>query len=133
MSTAKLQSSRIYLAVGLGGMVGAVCRYGVSYYIPAENGFPFGTLTANLIGCLLLSFLLNQSAIKRKLSPELFAAIGMGVIGSFTTFSTFMVETVSLYESNIALAISYVGISIIGGLCFCFIGYSLATRKRVKS
>lgn len=123
----------MYLAVGLGGMIGAVCRYGVSYFIPSPNGFPYGTLAANLLGCFLLSFLLNQSTLKQKLSPELFAAIGTGVIGSFTTFSTFMVETVTIYETNMLLAISYVGISILGGLCFCFIGYRLATRKRVVS
>lgn len=129
----KLQSKNIYLAVGLGGMIGAVSRYGISFFIPSVNGFPYATLLANLIGCFLLSFLLNQSAIKRKLSPELFAAIGTGMIGSFTTFSTFMVETVTLYNSTFMLAISYVGISILGGLFFCFIGYRLATRKRVES
>lgn len=129
----KLQSTRIYLAIGIGGMIGAVCRYGVSTFFLPESGFPFGTLIANLLGCFLLSFLLNSSVIKQKLSLELFAALGTGVIGSFTTFSTFMVETVSMYESNISQAISYVGISIVGGLCFCFIGYRLATRKRVES
>lgn len=123
----------MYLAVGLGGMIGAVSRYGVSYFIPSPNGFPYATLAANLLGCFLLSFLLNQSTLKQKLSPELFAAIGTGVIGSFTTFSTFMVETVTIYETNMLLAISYVGISILGGLCFCFIGYRLASRKRVVS
>ncbi|ASN04820.1 CrcB protein [Virgibacillus necropolis] len=121
----------MYVAVGIGGMIGAVCRYGVSYFIPPENGFPYATLTANLIGCFLLSFLLNQSVLKQKLSPELFLALCTGVVGSFTTFSTFMVETVLLFESNLILAIGYVSISILGGLLFCFFGYRLATRKRV--
>lgn len=134
MKVNSLQTTNMYLAIGFGGMVGAVCRYGISYFIPVEDGgFPYATLTANFIGCLLLSFLLNQPAIKQKLSPELFAAIGTGVIGSFTTFSTFMVETVTLSESTITLAVSYVAISILGGLCFCYIGYWLATRKRVES
>lgn len=127
-----MKLNRMYLAVGFGGMIGAVCRFSLSSLFPSETGFPFATLLANLIGCFLLSFLLNQSVIKQKLSPKLFAALGTGMIGSFTTFSTFMVETVTLYESNTVLAFSYVGMSILGGLCFCFIGYWSASRKRVE-
>ncbi|MFZ3576722.1 fluoride efflux transporter CrcB [Virgibacillus sp. DJP39] len=127
------QSRSIYLAVGFGGMVGAVGRYGISSLTPVEIGFPYGTLTANLIGCFLLSFILGQPAIKEKIAPHLFAAITTGVIGSFTTFSTFMVETVNLYNSTIVLALGYVFLSIVGGLLFCYTGFWVANRRCVDS
>ncbi|WP_430791149.1 fluoride efflux transporter CrcB [Virgibacillus flavescens] len=118
----------VYLAVGIGGMVGAVSRYGVSAIIPSVHGFPYATLFTNLLGCFLLSFLLNHAALKLKLSKKMLLAVGTGAIGSFTTFSTFMIETVTLYNSaEVITALAYIGISVIGGVLFCFLGYRAAT------
>lgn len=122
---------KIYLAVGIGGMIGASGRYGISILFWANSGFPYATLIANLLGCFLFSFLLNHDSIKRNLSPEVFAALGTGMIGAFTTFSTFAVETVELSDVSILLAGSYIVLSILGGLLFCYLGFKLALKKRV--
>ncbi|MBP1950151.1 fluoride efflux transporter CrcB [Virgibacillus litoralis] len=124
---------KIYLAVGIGGMVGASGRYGISILFWTNTSFPYATLIANLLGCFLLSFLLHHDSIKRKLSPEVFAALGTGMIGSFTTFSTFAVETVELFDSSILLAGSYIVLSVIGGLLFCYLGFKMAFKKRVTA
>ncbi|MGY0693293.1 fluoride efflux transporter CrcB [Virgibacillus sp. FSP13] len=126
-------SIRLYLAVGIGGMFGAVGRYGISLLIPTNGGFPYATLVANLIGCYLLSFLLNQRRIKQRLSPELFTALGTGMIGAFTTFSTFAVETIKLWQSNPFQSFIYILVSIFGGLGYCYLGFMSAKEREVQS
>lgn len=122
-----------YLAIGVGGMVGATGRFAVSLFFEPSTGFPFATLAVNLIGCFLLSFLLNQTAIKKKLPPMIFLALGTGIIGSFTTFSTFAVETIELWHTHGLIALSYILLSVCGGLACCYGGYKLAIRNQVAS
>lgn len=130
MTVKKSPALKLYLAVGIGGMIGAVGRYSVSVMFDGSNGFPYATLTVNLIGCFLLSFLTNHSIIKRKLSPEIFTALGTGMIGAFTTFSTFAVETIEMADSHPFMALGYVLLSIVGGLVFCYSGMKVAKGKR---
>ncbi|WP_234028544.1 fluoride efflux transporter CrcB [Lentibacillus sp. Marseille-P4043] len=127
----KTNTFRLYLAVGIGGMFGAIGRYGISLLFPTNGGFPYATLIANLIGCYLLSFLLNQRTIKQKLSPELFTALGTGIIGAFTTFSTFAVETIELWQSNQFQSFIYIFVSIFGGLGYCYLGFMSAREREV--
>lgn len=117
--------------IGLGGFIGATARYSISILLINNNGFPFATFIANLIGCFLLGFLLNHQMIRQKMPRELFIAVTTGVIGSFTTFSTFTVETVTLWVNLPHIAIIYVFTSIGFGLLLCYVGYLLATRKQV--
>lgn len=124
---------KVFLAVGLGGILGATGRYGISLLFHNTQGFPYPTLIVNLIGCFLLSYLLNQPAIKRKLPHNLFSALTTGLIGSFTTFSTLAVETVQLWYTNAAVAICYITVTICGGLALCLLGYTFASRKQVHS
>lgn len=123
---------KAYLAIGIGGIVGASSRYGLSILVGDHGAFPTATLVINLIGCFLLSCLLNSPVIKRLLSPTLIAAIGTGIIGSFTTFSTVTVETMDLIYNNMILAILYVLLSIFGGLYCSFLGYKLANKNKVS-
>src|SRR5690625_1559330 len=103
------QALKHYIVVGVGGMIGAVRRYGVSYLFEGSyHSFPFATLTVNLFACSFLSILTNHAIIKRKLSPEVFTAVGTGMIGAFTTFSTFAVETIKLSDAHPFVAIAYV-------------------------
>src|SRR5690625_3256361 len=119
---------RLFLYIGIGGMIGTLARYSTSITFSEINGFPHATLVVNLIGCFLLSFILNYDKIKQRLSPEIRIALGTGVIGSFTTFSTFALETIELWNNNMLLALAYALLSVGGGLAFCYIGYKLANR-----
>ncbi|MFD2045120.1 fluoride efflux transporter CrcB [Ornithinibacillus salinisoli] len=121
---------KLVLAVGLGGMIGAISRYSIALFIAEETVFPYATLITNLIGCFLLSYLLNHYVIKDVLPPQLFTALTTGVIGSFTTFSTFAVETITTWQTSILLAIIYMTSNILGGLALCYVGFRIAPSKR---
>lgn len=119
---------KLFIWIGIGGMIGAVARYSVSLIFAGVNGFPYPTLIVNLLGCFLLSFLLNNFKIKQRLSPEIRTALGTGIIGSFTTFSTFALETVELWNDNMLLAVAYTLLSVCGGLIFCYFGFKLSNN-----
>lgn len=124
---------RQFLFIGFGGMIGAIGRYSISIsFQNSSNGFPFATLITNLIGCLLITFILNQHKIKRMLSREIHTALNVGIIGSFTTFSTVTIEIVTLWKQSLLHALAYIFISFFGGLICCYIGYQLAQRKLVR-
>lgn len=125
-----LNHSKLYLSVGIGGMIGATLRYSVSLLFANNILFPYDTLFVNLIGCFILSYLLHQDLVRRNFKPEIFTGSTTGIIGSFTTFSTFSVEVVSLFHSSISFAIFYIIISIVGGIFLCYIGYLCATKRQ---
>ena len=85
------------LLVALGGALGAVLRYGVSglAYRLFGSGFPWGTLAVNALGCLLIG-LLWAAAERSPLSPQMSVFVFVGILGAFTTFSTYALETVQL-------------------------------------
>src|SRR5690625_2929921 len=102
------------IAVGIGGIFGAIGRYSVSFLFLELNGFPYATFTVNMMGCFLLSFLLNNKQFKTKVNPKIFLGLSTGLIGSFTTFSTFSIETIVLLGASFFLATFYVFLSEIG-------------------
>lgn len=120
-----------YIAIGVGGMIGALGRYIISIMLIGWEGFPYATLVVNLLGCFFLSFLLNHYSIKKKLSPKIHVALTTGIIGSFTTYSTFAIETIELWQINSYLAISYILISVLGGLLSSYIGFNIASKGQV--
>lgn len=85
------------LLAGLGGMVGAVLRYLVSGWVARRtgNGLPWGTLVVNASGSLLAGVLLGLPA-----GPGAITAVKVGVLGAFTTYSTFAYETLAYLESG---------------------------------
>lgn len=121
---------QIYLAVGLGGMIGSVLRYIVSLLFHPEIGvhFPSSTLLVNLSGAFLLAFLLFQPTIKSKINPIFFTGLTTGVLGSFTTFSMIMIEIVSLWQNTQSIAIIYSIATLIGGIICSLLGYLLARK-----
>ncbi|RBW69060.1 fluoride efflux transporter CrcB [Bacillus taeanensis] len=125
----------IYVFVGLAGALGALFRYSISISTASLWFFPFplATLLANIIGCFMLGWFTTRIMKQNKVSKPLAAAMGTGLIGSFTTFSTFSVETVMLLEEKLIItALLYVVSSFIGGLLFAWFGYQLG-RRREKS
>ena len=89
------------LLVGLGGFLGAVLRYWFGSLVQSAFGgrFPLGTLAVNVLGCFCIGVLMGWMEFRQSLSPEvrLFAAVG--VLGGFTTFSTFSYDTVELLRA----------------------------------
>lgn len=82
------------LLIAVGGFAGATCRYLLDGAVPA--GFPWGTLAVNVLGSFLLGVLLYENRLVGVLSPETRFVLGTGFLSSFTTYSTFAVETSSL-------------------------------------
>ena len=91
--------------IAAGGAVGAVLRYGVSVsvYSVVGRGFPYGTLVVNVSGSLLMGVLSVLMLERFDVGPEWRAAVLIGVLGSFTTFSTFSIETLNLLEQGYML------------------------------
>ena len=118
-----------WLLVGVAGAVGAPLRYMVDTVVSGRAGgeFPFGTMTVNLSGSFALGVLTGLVLYHGVgAAPNLIA--GTGVVGAYTTFSTFSLETVSLVEAGEAgLAIRNVVVSVLGGTLAAAAGWGLAT------
>jgi CrcB protein len=93
---------RELFAVGIGGFVGAVARYLVTGWVHRFAGvtFPWGTLTVNAVGCVALGALMGLVEARVAVSPELRLFLALGVLGSFTTFSSVGYETVELMRGG---------------------------------
>ncbi len=89
-------------AIAAGGAVGAVLRFGVSnsVYRIVGRDFPYGTLTVNVLGSLLMGFLFILLVERQIVAAEWRAALLVGLLGSFTTFSAFSMETIALLEDG---------------------------------
>ena len=97
-----------YLLVFLGGGLGAALRYWLSgavyRYLPAD--FPYGTLAVNISGCFLIGVLMAFQEGRFEFEPSLRLLIGIGILGGFTTFSTFSYETAALLRDGQAIQAS---------------------------
>lgn len=117
------------VAVGSGGFLGAVFRYLISVFAQSkfpDSKFPYGTVAANLIGCLLIGFLAGLFELKSWGNPEFRLFIFVGILGGFTTFSTFSHETFLLWENGkMLLSLLNVGVQLVFGLAFVWVGYQL--------
>lgn len=120
---------KIILAIFIGGFLGGMCRFLVGEMFFNIHPFPVETFVVNLVGCFFLGWFLAFVKNKQKLRPEIILFFGTGFTGSFTTFSTFSVETIALLQNNqIAFALFYVLGSILLGLLSSYSGYRLGIR-----
>lgn len=91
-----------YLFIGLGGFLGSIARFGLStvVYRFAGESFPYGTLTVNVIGCFLIGLLMTVLQDRFIIQPNLRMFIVIGILGGFTTFSSFSFETFALIRAG---------------------------------
>ena len=132
--TPSTRQARVLIAVALGGAVGAPLRYAVGLAVPpGSTGFPRATLLVNVLGCLLLGALV-EALVQRARPGSLTtrygrACLGSGLLGSFTTYSTFAVEVDQLLTAGRwGLALAYVVLSVLGGLLAAAAGLLGARR-----
>lgn len=107
------------LAVGAGAAVGAILRYVLGAWVVARLGgaFPYGTLLINLVGCLLIGVVLTLAAEHVPFPEPVRLLLVTGLLGGFTTFSSFGYETYSLIlRGQWPAALAYVTASVAGGL-----------------
>lgn len=114
--------------VALGGALGAVARAILSTAIHARwpSNLPWGTIVVNLTGCLLLGLLAGVLESRPHLNPTWRAFGAVGVLGAFTTFSTFENETLALLQrGELTAALTNVGLSVAAGLVAVWVGVTL--------
>ncbi|PLX36885.1 MAG: fluoride efflux transporter CrcB [Hyphomicrobiales bacterium] len=117
------------LLVAVGGGVGAACRHLVNMATLKliGAGFPWGTLTVNIVGSFAMGLFVEFLALKLNASADLRLLIATGFLGGFTTFSAFSLDTAVMIErGDMALAALYIGVSVIGAIGGLFAGLSLA-------
>ena len=119
-----------FLLVAMGGAIGAAARYGVSLALPArESGWPLATFLINVSGSLLIGLLAGWLATRDAAGEPWRLLLGVGVLGGFTTFSAYSLETLRMIErGDIAGASSYAVGSVIAGLAAVTLGLFLARR-----
>ncbi len=118
-----------FLLVCLGGALGSGARYLVSSWAARALGadFPRGTLIVNVTGSFLLAAIMAASLEARVVSPDLRLFLGAGIMGGYTTYSSFNYETLALAEEgSLALAALNVGITVAGCLAAGLAGLALA-------
>jgi len=124
----------IWLYIGMGGAAGAMARYGLAGWVQGRAGFqfPWGTLVVNVLGSALIGAALRYLEAT-PVSIEVRACITVGLLGAFTTFSTFSYETVALIEERaVGRALAYSLGSLLLGIVAVYVGMS-ATGYIVRS
>jgi len=116
------------LSVGLGGFVGAIARFWISGLAQRmSDRFPLGTLSVNLLGSFLLGLLATLFLEKMEVSQELRLFILVGLLGAFTTYSTFSLETLNLFRGGAwMLATGNILANVFGTLIAVWAGVLLA-------
>lgn len=117
----------VLLGVATGGALGSLLRFAVGRLFPAAPAaLPWSTLGINVLGSFALGLLAGASCARPEASPAVRAFLGIGLLGGFTTFSTFSVETISLAQSaSLAKAGLYVVLSVLLAVLAAGVGFSL--------
>lgn len=131
--TAKVQPTMarqmyVFLAIFIGGGLGSLGRYLLASAIGryTHDGFPWGTLGVNILGGLMMGVLVEFMALRWSVTPEIRLFLTTGLLGGFTTFSAFSLETASMIErGDWTPAILYVLASVIVSILALFAGLAL--------
>ena len=120
---------KIWLALAIGGALGALTRYWISGLAPLYKGFPLGTLIVNSLASFILGYLYGLLFFGYDISPNARLILGTGFCGALSTFSTFSYETFSLLrEREYSLAFLNISANIIITISLVFLGFILAKR-----
>lgn len=119
----------------MGGFLGTTLRYIIDSLIPhSTTEIPWSIVIINLLGCFLFGFVSTMIFLRKKISSIIKVGIENGLLGSFTTFSTFSLQTVELIQKEYFFQASlYILISILGGLVMTYIGTCFARRREIKA
>lgn len=110
------------IVVGIGGFIGAVCRYLIGLIpVNEEFTFPIKTFCINVIGCFLIGTVIALAARNNSINPRMILFLKVGICGGFTTFSSFALETdVLIKNGNVVTAALYCILSIFAGVMAVF-------------
>jgi CrcB protein len=118
------------MLVGVGGFIGSVSRYLLGGYIQQvsnSSGFPYGTLAVNLAGCFTIGLLSQLAESRGIFTPETRALIFVGILGGFTTFSSFGNETINLFrDGQMVSAFGNMAANVILGLFLVWLGRTIS-------
>jgi len=118
---------RDIMLVGLGGALGSMARYAFGIALASASiAFPFSTLLVNVLGCFLMGALVGLGTHFISLAEPLRLLLAVGVLGGFTTFSTFSLETMQLLQrGQLQVAMAYIAVSVLLSLVAIFAGVAL--------
>ena len=122
---------KLILAIAVGGALGSVLRYFMALGVQTASGrpFPFGTLSVNVLGSFMIGLLYVWLLERTVASAELRAFAFVGVLGGFTTFSAFSLETFNLIaQSAYGRALAYVALSVIVCISATWLGVALGRQ-----
>lgn len=118
------------LIAGAGGFLGTIMRYllnNLIYKLFNAPLFPYGTMTINILGCFIIGLIASLAESRIDLTPEMRIFIQIGILGGFTTFSTFGYETLALLrDGEFLLGLINVLVQVVVGLFAVWLGYHLA-------
>jgi CrcB protein len=115
--------------VCLGGAVGTAARYSITAWAPKVLGpaFPYGTLLVNVLGSFLIGAIMHVGLTTQVLSPTLRIALTVGLMGGFTTYSSFSFETLRFLQDGAwAIGLTYIASTLLGCLVACALGFGAA-------
>jgi CrcB protein len=121
----------VLLAIGVGGALGSLVRYGLSVAIPhPRGGFATATLITNVLGCLLIGILMGTLATMTHPHRLLRPFLGVGILGGFTTFSTYVIDTLdSLTTGHPRTALIYALASVVLSLLAAAAGLAVVRPR----
>jgi CrcB protein len=117
-----------YLLVGIGGLIGSISRYSITLFTSGysqQYRFPVGTLTVNLIGCFIIGII--SGFLRRYTGTDQYQLfLVTGILGGFTTFSAFGLETIDMIkDQQVLFALIYVVLSTVLGVSLVWLGFKL--------